>query len=92
MPFAWAVRMLDHVLGVQVSEETVRRLAEQAGASIEAVQTAQAKAPMQEEPQGKTGPARLAESRGWSMCSLTPWGVGRSAHGGHWRGGRTLHA
>src|SRR5512142_1610116 len=26
MPFAWAVRMLDHLLGVQVSEETARRL------------------------------------------------------------------
>jgi hypothetical protein len=62
MPFAWAARMLDHLLGVQVSEETVRRLTEQAGASVAAVQTAQAKAPMQEEAQGKGGPARLAMS------------------------------
>src|SRR5512135_3681856 len=62
MPFAWAARMLDHLLGVQVSEETVRRLTEQAGAGVVAVQTVQAKAPLQEEPQGKTEPARLAIS------------------------------
>ncbi len=62
MPFAWAARMLEQLLGVQVSEETVRRLTEQAGASVAAAQTAQAKAPMQEEAQGKTDPARLAIS------------------------------
>jgi hypothetical protein len=54
--------MLDHLLGVQVSEETVRRLTEQAGAGVVAVQTAQAKAPLQEEPHGKTESARLAIS------------------------------
>jgi hypothetical protein len=54
--------MLDHLLGVQVSEETVRRLAEQAGAQVEAVQTAQAKEPLSEEPKAKTAPARLALS------------------------------
>src|SRR5512135_3358289 len=62
MPFAWAARMLDHLLGVQVSEETVRRLTEQAGAGVVAVQTVQAKAPLQEEAHGKTEPARLAIS------------------------------
>jgi hypothetical protein len=62
MPFAWAARMLDHLLGVQVSEETVRRLTEQAGAGVAAAHTAQAKASMQEEPQGKSDPTRLAIS------------------------------
>ena len=62
MPFAWAVRTLEHLLGVQVSEETARRLTEQAGARVEAAQTAQAKAPLQEEPKAKPVPARLAMS------------------------------
>lgn len=62
MPFAWAARMLDHLLGVQVSEETVRRLTEQVGARVEAAQTAQAKAPLQEEPQAKAVPTRLVMS------------------------------
>jgi hypothetical protein len=62
MPFAWAARMLEHLLGVQVSEETVRRLTEQAGARVEAAQTVQAKAPVREEPQAKAIPARLVMS------------------------------
>ncbi len=62
MPFAWAARTLDHLLGVQVSEETARRLTEQAGARVEAVQTAQAKEPLREEPKGESGLARLAIS------------------------------
>ncbi len=62
MPFAWAARMLDHLLGVQVSEETVRRLTEQAGASVAAAQTAQAKTPVEEEPQAEAVPSRLAIS------------------------------
>lgn len=62
MPFAWAARMLEHLLGVQVSEETVRRLTQQAGARVEAAQTAQAKAPVQEEPPVKAGAARLVLS------------------------------
>jgi Uncharacterised protein family (UPF0236) len=62
MPFAWAVQMLEHLLGVQVSEETVRRLTEQAGAQVEAVQTAQAKEPLQEEPQEQTSSTHLAIS------------------------------
>jgi Uncharacterised protein family (UPF0236) len=41
MPFAHAARMLDVLFGVQVSEPTVRRLTEQAGALYEARQTAQ---------------------------------------------------
>src|SRR6185437_4424302 len=42
MPFARAVQMLERVVGVQVSEPTVRRQAEAAGAQVEAVQTAKA--------------------------------------------------
>ncbi len=45
-----------------MSEETARRLTEQAGARVEAAQTAQAKAPLQEEPKAKPAPARLAIS------------------------------
>jgi hypothetical protein len=62
MPFAWAARLLENLLGVQVSEETVRRLTEQAGARVEAAQSVQAKTPMQEEPQAKAVPARLVRS------------------------------
>ena len=40
MPFAHAARLLECVLGVQVSAATVRRLTEAAGASLEQVQTA----------------------------------------------------
>jgi hypothetical protein len=39
MPFAHAARMLNLLLGVQVSEPTVRRLTEQAGALCEAAQS-----------------------------------------------------
>jgi len=42
MPYARAVQMLERLLGVQVSEPTVRRQAEAAGAQVEAVQTAKA--------------------------------------------------
>jgi hypothetical protein len=42
MPFAQAAKMLERLLGVQVSEPTVRRQTEAAGAQVEAVQTAQA--------------------------------------------------
>jgi hypothetical protein len=42
MPFAQATKMLERLLGVQVSEPTVRRHTEEAGARLEAVQTAQA--------------------------------------------------
>jgi hypothetical protein len=40
----------------------VRRLTEQAGARVEGAQTAQAKAPVQEEPQAQAVPARLVLS------------------------------
>lgn len=43
MPFARAAKMLECLLGVQVSEATTRRQTEQAGAHAQAVQTAQVK-------------------------------------------------
>ncbi len=92
MPFAWAARMLEQLLGVQVSEETVRRLTEQAGASVAAAQTAQAKAPLQEGGSSRQdSPCSSGDPCGWSVRSLAAWGVGRSAHGSDWRGGRTLY-
>ncbi|MFL5627209.1 MAG: hypothetical protein ACJ788_16640 [Ktedonobacteraceae bacterium] len=49
MPFERAAQMLPAVLGVQVSEATVRRWTEQAGAHSQAVQTAQSQQPASEE-------------------------------------------
>jgi hypothetical protein len=49
MPFERAAQMLHALLGVQVSEATVRRWTEQAGAHYEAVQTAQSQEPDPEE-------------------------------------------
>jgi hypothetical protein len=57
MPFARAVQMLERLLGVQISEPTVRRQAEAAGAQVEAVQTAQAYTSEPEE-SGEPGAAR----------------------------------
>jgi hypothetical protein len=54
MPFARAAEMLKELLGVQVSEATVRRLSEQAGAFSEARQTAQSH---QESPKEPVQPA-----------------------------------
>ena len=50
MPFERAAQMLSAILGVQVSEATVRRWTEQAGAHYEAVQTAQSQQPESEQP------------------------------------------
>jgi hypothetical protein len=50
MPFAQAAKMLERLVGVQVSETTVRRQTEEAGAQVEAVQTAQAYTKEREEP------------------------------------------
>lgn len=62
LPFAQAAEMLGYLLQVQVSEETARRLTEQAGARVEADQTAQAKAPEQESAARTRRPARLVIS------------------------------
>jgi hypothetical protein len=66
---------------VQVSEETVRRLAEQAGCHVEAAQTAEAQAPWQEEPTGKQGAVRLAMSADGAFVPLVK---------GEWAEVRTL--
>ncbi len=60
MPFAQAARMLERMVSVQVSQETVRRLSEQAGGHVETAQTVEAQAPWQEESGGKQGAVRLA--------------------------------
>src|SRR5258708_19468212 len=49
MPFERAAQMLEAILGVQVSEATVRRWTEQGGAHYEAVQTAQSQQPESEQ-------------------------------------------
>lgn len=81
MPFGWTVRMLERLLGVQVSEETVRRLTEQAGCHVETAQTAEAQAPWQEEPTGKQGAVRLAMSADGAFVPLVK---------GEWAEVRTL--
>jgi hypothetical protein len=60
MPFAPAAEMLDDLLDVQVSEATVRRVTEQAGAQYEAVQTAPSQQP---EPAAKAVPVPLKQAR-----------------------------
>jgi len=81
MPFAWAARMLECLLGVQVSKETVRRLTEQAGCLLETAQTVQAQVPWQQEPQGKKTPVRLAMSADGAYIPLVK---------GEWAEVRTL--
>ena len=70
MPFGRTVEMLSCLLGVQVSEETVRRLTEQAGAQVEAAQTEQAQEPWQEEPSAAEKPKRLVLSADGAMVPL----------------------
>jgi hypothetical protein len=49
MPFDRVAQMLECLLGIQVSEATVRRLTEEAGARMQEVQTAQSQQPEAEE-------------------------------------------
>jgi hypothetical protein len=81
MPFAQAARMLERLLGVQVSEETVRRLTEHMGCQVETAQTAEAHAPWQEEPAGKKPPLRQAFSADGAYVPLVK---------GEWAEVRTL--
>jgi hypothetical protein len=83
MPFERAAKMLEELLGVQVSEATVRRQTEQAGVHAEAVQTAQAKVSM--EPADKQV-ARLAVSADGAYVPLRVWRMGRGTHGSDWEG------
>jgi len=81
MPFGRTVRMLERLLGVQVSVETVRRFAEQAGGNVEAAQTAEAQVPWQEKPTEKQGAVRLAMSADGAFVPLVK---------GEWAEVRTL--
>ncbi len=58
MPFAQAGKMWESLLGVQVSEATVRRMTEQAGAHYEQVQTAHSQQP---EPEAQTAASQPDE-------------------------------
>lgn len=81
MPFGRTADMLARLLGVQVGEETVRRLTERTGAQIEAAQTEQAHEPWQEEPTQAEPPDRLVLSADGAMVPL---------RGGEWGEVRTL--
>lgn len=58
MPFARAAQMLERLLGVQVSEATVRRLTQEAGAQAQAVQRAESQQAKEEEEEPIEGCAR----------------------------------
>jgi hypothetical protein len=80
MPFEQAGKMLTCLLGVQVSESTVRRQTEATGALAEAVQTAEAQREGKGVPQGP-GEARLAVSADGAYVPLL---------GGQWAEVRTV--
>jgi hypothetical protein len=81
MPFAQAARMLEGLVGVQVSKETVRRLTEHMGCQVETAQTAEAHTPWQDEPAGKKPAARQAFSADGAYIPLVK---------GQWAEVRTL--
>ncbi len=70
MPFGQAARMLERLVGVQVGQETVRRLTEQAGGYVETAQTREAQEPWQEEATDQQGEARLAISADGAFVPL----------------------
>ncbi len=81
MPFAKASSLLARLLGVQVGEETVRRLTEQTGRQVEEAQTQAASAPWQEETAPMVPQARLAMSADGAYVPLVK---------GEWAEVRTL--
>ena len=81
MPFAKASALLTRLLGVQVGEETVRRLTEQAGRQVEEAQTQAASAPWQEKTVKMVPQARLAMSADGAYVPLVK---------GEWAEVRTL--
>ena len=81
MPFARVAQMLERLLGVQVGEETVRRLSEQVGRHMQAAQTEQAQAPWCEEQACKHESLRLALSADGAQVPLV---------NGEWAEVRTL--
>lgn len=70
MPFGRAAQMLERLLGVQVSEATVRRLTEQAGVHVQSVQTQESQ-PAETEAPGRKGPAKQAISSDGAYVPLT---------------------
>ncbi len=81
MPFKKATAMMEKLLGVQISEETARRLTERMGEALEHAQTQEAQAPFQEEQEGACLPEPLAFSADGAMVGLV---------GGEWAEVRTL--
>ena len=81
MPFGRTVEMLERLLGVQVSEETARRLTEQAGGQVEAAQTEQAQEPWPEAAKATGEAERLVLSADGAMVPLC---------GGEWAEVRTV--
>src|SRR5215471_835429 len=69
MPFERAAQLLEHLLGVQVSEATTRRQTEQAGALAQAVQTSQAQINT-EHVKAETAPVRLVVSADGALVPL----------------------
>ncbi|GHO60486.1 hypothetical protein KSB_89610 [Ktedonobacter robiniae] len=57
MPFEQAAKMMQRMVGVQVSEATTRRQTQQAGTFALAVQTAQAQLPVPEHPPASKSPS-----------------------------------
>lgn len=80
MPFEKAGRMLECLLGVQVSEATVRRLTQRSGRWVEATQNG-VQPVTEAQPAGKLPPRKVALSADGAMLSLT---------GGEWAEVRTL--
>ena len=81
MPFAQAARVLRDFTHVAVSEATVRRLTEAAGAEVVAAQTAEVARIEQELPAAPVGPARAVVEVDGAMVPL---------RGGEWAEVRTL--
>lgn len=70
MPFEKAASMMGRLLGVQISEETVRRLTQRMGGALEHAQTQEAQAPFQEEKEGACFPEKRAFSADGAMVGL----------------------
>ena len=70
MPFKQAARMLADLLGVQISAETARRLAERMGAHMEAAQTAEVDPLVPHESTDQPTPERCVLSVDGAMISL----------------------
>jgi hypothetical protein len=81
MPFRHVSRVLEELLGVYVSSETARRLCEEVGQHVEEKQTAEAKAPWEEDLSVPEDEHRLAMSADGAMVPLV---------GGEWAEVRTL--